>query len=67
VREQELATPAARVAARAVAARRGRSGGSQREAEEGTWTGVERRWGSAHGWLERRRRAAEKQRRLRER
>jgi hypothetical protein len=42
--EQELATPAARVAAWAAAVRRGAAGGSQREAREavgeaqaGTW------------------------------
>jgi hypothetical protein len=60
MREQELVTPAAHVAARAAAARRGGSRGGQRgvregggEAGEGTWIGAGRRWGgrgAAHGW-----------------
>jgi hypothetical protein len=60
VREQELATLAARVAARAAAERCGEAGKGQREAGkaagkalEGTWHGLERRGGgrcAAHGW-----------------
>jgi hypothetical protein len=60
VHEQELATPAARVAARAAAVQRGESRSGQRgvgesggEVGEGTWKGLERRWGGrdiAHGW-----------------
>jgi hypothetical protein len=60
VREQELSTPAARVAAWAAAARRGEAGAGQREAgkaQEGTWHGLERRgggWCTVHGWRGRR-------------
>jgi hypothetical protein len=70
--EQELATPAACVAARAAAARRGEAGTSQREGRErrrgcwdGTWHNLERRWGggcTAHGqrgWRGRRREETE--------
>jgi hypothetical protein len=65
MREQELSTPAACVAARAAAARRGgtrsmpardQEGGGK--AWEGTWHGLERLWGggcTAHGRQERRR------------
>jgi hypothetical protein len=71
VREQELAMPAARVAARAAAApRRGDVGAGQREDGErrhgcwgGTWHGLERRGGgrcAAHGRRGRRQSGAEK-------
>jgi hypothetical protein len=59
VREQELATPAARVAAQEAAARRGEAAKGQGEAgkaagkvQEGTWHGLERHGGgrcAAHG------------------
>jgi hypothetical protein len=67
--EQELVTPAARVAARAAAAQRGEAGAGQREAgraagkaQEGTW--CEERWSggggcTAHSWRGRRGRRRE--------
>jgi hypothetical protein len=70
MREQELAMPAARVAAQAAAARRGDAGAGQREAGElrrrcwgATWHGLGRRWGArcaAHGRRGRRQSGAEK-------
>jgi hypothetical protein len=71
MREQELATPAAGVAARAAAARCGEAGKGQREAgkaagkaQEGTWHGLERCGGgqcAAHGRRGRRGSGVEKQ------
>jgi hypothetical protein len=64
MREQELATLAGRVAARAAVAQRGEGGSRPTRGREGgskagedAWPGAERRGGgggAAHGWQERR-------------